>query len=73
MCNLQTDTSGVARPEAKATGAQGTLCVPIFRGERVVGTLGVGVRGERTFSEGETEALLAAGRALAAVLEPAPA
>ena len=57
----------------KATGAQGSLCVPIFRGARVVGTLGVGVRGERTFSEGETEALLAAGRALAAVLERAPA
>jgi GAF domain-containing protein len=73
MCNLQTDPSGVARPGAKATGAQGTLCVPIFLGERVVGTLGVGVRGERTFSEGETEALLAAGRALAAVLDHAPA
>ncbi|HEX2480601.1 MAG TPA: GAF domain-containing protein, partial [Methylomirabilota bacterium] len=24
MCNLQTDTSGVARPGARATGAQGT-------------------------------------------------
>ena len=65
MCNLQTDTSGVARPGAKATGAQGTLCVPVFRGERVVGTLGIGVRGERMFTEAETEELLAAGRVLA--------
>jgi L-methionine (R)-S-oxide reductase len=65
MCNLQTDTSGVARPGAKATGAQGTLCVPVFRGERVVGTLGIGVRGERTFTEAETEELVAAGRTLA--------
>ena len=65
MCNLQTDTSGVARPGAKATGAQGTLCVPVLRGDQVVGTLGIGVRGERTFSEAETAELLAAGRALA--------
>ncbi len=68
MCNLQTDTSGVARPGAKATGAQGTLCVPVFRSDQVVGTLGIGVRGERTFTEAETEELLAAGRALASPL-----
>lgn len=68
MCNLQTDTSGVARPGAKATGAQGTLCVPIFQGDRVVGTLGIGVRGERTFTAAETEELLAAGRVLAGSL-----
>ena len=68
MCNLQTDTSGVARPGAKATGAQGTLCVPIFRGDQVVGTLGIGVRGERTFTEAETAELLAAGRVLAGSL-----
>ena len=68
MCNLQTDTSGVARPGAKATGAQGTLCVPVFRSDQVVGTLGIGVRGERTFTETETEELIAAGRALASPL-----
>jgi L-methionine (R)-S-oxide reductase len=68
MCNLQTDTSGVARPGAKATGAQGTLCVPVFRDDRVVGTLGIGVRGERTFTEAETEELIAVGRALAGSL-----
>ena len=68
MCNLQTDTSGVARAGAKATGAQGTLCVPVFRSDQVVGTLGIGVRGERTFTEAETEELIAAGRALASPL-----
>ena len=68
ICNLQTDTSGVVRPGAKATGAQGALCVPVFAGDRVVGTLGVGVRGERTFSEAETETLLAVARELAAPL-----
>jgi L-methionine (R)-S-oxide reductase len=68
MCNLQTDTSGVARPGARATGAQGTLCVPVFQGDQVVGTLGIGVRGERTFTDAETEELLAAGRVLAGSL-----
>src|SRR5262245_834078 len=68
ICNLQTDTSGVARPGAKATGAQGTLCVPVFRGDQVVGTLGIGVRGERTFTEAETAELIAAGRVLAGAL-----
>jgi L-methionine (R)-S-oxide reductase len=59
MCNLQTDTSGVAR---------GTLCVPVLQSERVVGALGIGVRGERTLTEAETEELLAAGRVLAGPL-----
>jgi signal transduction protein with GAF and PtsI domain len=68
ICNLQTDTSGVARPGARATGAQGALCVPVFLANQVVGTLGVGVRGERTFSEAETEELLTIGRELAAPL-----
>ena len=71
ICNLQTDESGVARPGARATGAQGALCVPIFLGDRVIGTLGVGIRGERTFTDAETETLLAVGRELAAPLSRA--
>jgi signal transduction protein with GAF and PtsI domain len=65
LCNLQTDSSGVARPGAKATGAHGALCVPIFQESTVVGTLGIGCQGDRVFTEAETEALLAVGRALA--------
>ena len=68
MCNLQTDRSGVARPGAKATGAGGTLCVPVFLGDRVVGTLGIGYPSEHEFTPAETEALIAAGRAMAEVL-----
>ena len=64
ICNLQTDHSGAAQPGAKATGAHGALCVPIFRGEQVVGTLGIGCKGDRIFTPAETEELLAAGRAL---------
>lgn len=65
LCNLQTDASGVARPGAKATGLGGSLCVPVFAGERVVGALGIGWMGERAISADETEQLVAAGRALA--------
>jgi GAF domain-containing protein len=72
LCNLQTDTSGVARPGARATGAQGTLCVPVFQGDQVVGTLGIGVRGERTYTEAETEELVAAGRVLADPITRSP-
>jgi GAF domain-containing protein len=68
LCNLQTDASGVARPGAKATGLGGSLCVPVFDGEQVVGTLGVGWMGERQIGAAETDALIAAGRVLAAAL-----
>jgi signal transduction protein with GAF and PtsI domain len=71
LCNLQTDASGVARPGAKATGLGGSLCVPVFAGERVVGTLGVGWMGERTITEQETATLLGAGRVLAPALATA--
>ncbi len=72
LCNLQTDTSGVARPGAKATGAGGSLCVPVLDGTRVVGTLGIGWIGERAVGDTEAAALTAAGRVLALVLAPKP-
>jgi L-methionine (R)-S-oxide reductase len=68
LCNLQTDTSGVARPGAKATGLGGSLCVPTFHGDRVVGTLGIGWMGERAIAEADSAALLAVGRVLGAAL-----
>lgn len=64
-CNLQTDSSGDVRPGARATGLAGAIVVPIFRGEAVVGALGIANRSERSFTEAEIEGLLAAGRALA--------
>jgi L-methionine (R)-S-oxide reductase len=54
------------RPGARATGMEGAIVVPVFDGARVVGALGIANRGERTFSEDEKNALIAAGRALAA-------
>lgn len=57
MCNLQTDTSGVAKPGAKQTGVGGALCVPIREGDQIVGTLGIGTRREHEYTPEETRAL----------------
>ena len=72
-CNIQTDTSGDVRPGARATGLAGALVVPIFRGDDVIGALGIANRAERTFTGDEVADLLAAGRALAARHPDAPA
>jgi hypothetical protein len=64
-CNIQTDHSGDVRPGAVATGMAGAIVVPIFRGEEVIGSLGVANRGERTFAAAEIDELIEAGRAIA--------
>jgi L-methionine (R)-S-oxide reductase len=64
-CNIQTDASGDVRPGARATGLSGAIVVPIFRGEATVGALGIGNRGERTFTADEAQDLIEAGRRLA--------
>jgi L-methionine (R)-S-oxide reductase len=68
MCNLQTDTSGVARPGAKQTGVGGTLCVPIRDGDKIVGTLGIGTVREHEYTPEETHKLEAIGRDLGSQL-----
>ena len=57
ICNLQTDTSGVAKPGAKQTGVGGALCVPIRAGKKIIGTLGIGTRREHTYTADETRVL----------------
>ncbi len=57
ICNLQTDTSGVAKPGAKQTGVGGALCVSIRNGEKIIGTLGIGTRREHEYTPAETIAL----------------
>ena len=64
VCNLQTDTSGDVRPGARATGMEGALVVPIFRGDAVAGTLGIANRAARTFTAEETARLIELGRGL---------
>ena len=57
ICNLQTDTSGVAKPGAKQTGVGGALCVPIRRGDVLVGTFGIGTLREHEYSAAEINSL----------------
>jgi L-methionine (R)-S-oxide reductase len=64
VCNLQTDTSGQAKPAARSTGVQGSICVPMMVGGKAVGALGIGTYQERTFTPEETALLLAAGGAI---------
>ncbi|MBM3814093.1 MAG: GAF domain-containing protein [Acidimicrobiia bacterium] len=66
ICNLQSDTSGDARPGAKATGLEGSIALPIFDGDRVAGVLGVANLAPRTFTPAEIDRLLEEGRRLAA-------
>jgi GAF domain-containing protein len=68
ICNLQTDTSGVARPGAKQTGVGGALCVPIRSGEKIVGTFGIGTVREHEYSAAEINSLQEIANSLAALL-----
>jgi signal transduction protein with GAF and PtsI domain len=68
ICNLQTDTSGVARPGAKQTGMGGAVCVPVRQGEKLVGTFGIGTRREHEYSAAEINSLQDIARSLAAQL-----
>lgn len=65
ICNLQTDSSGDARPRARSTGMQGSICVPMKHAGRLVGVLGVAVAREREFSAEEAAWLTLAGAMLA--------
>lgn len=70
ICNLQTDTNGIAKPGAKQTGVGGALCVPIRNGEKIVGTLGIGTRREREYTPAETIALENIAELVGGFLQP---
>ena len=70
LCNLQTDTSGVARPGARQTGVGGVLCVPLRNGDKIVGTLGIGTRREYEYTPDETRLLEEIGRLIGAYVSP---
>jgi len=57
MCNLQTDTGGVARPGARQTGVGGALCVPLHNGGKITGTIGIGTIRPYEYTPDETHAL----------------
>lgn len=58
LCNLQTDTSGVAKPGAKLTNVQGSLAVPVLKEGVLRGTLGVGKSVPHDFTAEEKSRLL---------------
>ena len=62
VCNLQTDSGGVAPPGARNTGVLGSMCVPMMVDGKAVGALGIGTFRERTFTDNEIALLLDAGR-----------
>jgi GAF domain-containing protein len=68
ICNLQTDTSGVAKPDAKKTQVQGSLAVPVLDGDRLCGTLGIGKMEAYDFSDAEKTRLMDIGRSIATKL-----
>lgn len=66
ICNLQTDSSGVAKPGARQSGVGGALCVPLRKNGQIVGALGIGTRREHQYTPEETARLEAIADALAA-------
>ena len=59
LCNLQTDTSGQARPAAKTIGMEGSLAVPMLTGGELRGVLGVAKIAAYDWSDAEKSLLLA--------------
>src|SRR5580704_13172322 len=68
ICNLQTDTSGVAKPGAKQSGVGGAICVPVRIGGKIVGTFGIGTVREHDYSAAEINALQDIANSLATQL-----
>lgn len=69
ICNLQTDTSGVAKPGAKQSGVGGALCVPLRKGEKIGGTLGIGTIRQHEYTPDEMRELEEIGRLIGGFLK----
>jgi L-methionine (R)-S-oxide reductase len=64
LCNLQTDTSGQARPSAKQTGMEGSLAVPILVGDELRGVFGIAKATAHDWTEEEKATVLEIAAAL---------
>lgn len=58
VCNLQTDTSGQAKPAARQTGALASIAIPMLVDGKLRGVLGIALTEEHEFDEGEKQFLL---------------
>lgn len=61
VCNLQTDSSGVAKPGAKLTEMAGSIAAPMIAGGVLKGTFGVAKPSEYEFTPEERQLLLDVG------------
>jgi tRNA threonylcarbamoyladenosine biosynthesis protein TsaE len=68
VCNLQTDTSGVAKPSAKETRMEGSIAVPLLHELELAGVLGIAKPTAYQFSAAEIDVLQEAGAVLARYL-----
>ncbi len=68
MCNLQTDTSGIARPAAKETKVEGSIAVPLMLDDVLYGTLGIAKSVPYEFTEDERRELMAISVEIASTL-----
>lgn len=71
LCNLQKDLGGVAKEGARQTKVSGSLAVPVVSadGDRVLGTLGIGMVEPHEFSEAEKSRLAGIAAGVAVVWE----
>jgi L-methionine (R)-S-oxide reductase len=69
ICNLQTDTSGLARPDAKQTGVGGAVCVPVRDAGGIAGAFGIGTAREHEYSAAEINSLQDIANSLVAALK----
>ncbi|NBV85226.1 MAG: GAF domain-containing protein [Verrucomicrobia bacterium] len=66
LCNLQTDTTGQARPQAKATGMEGSLAVPALdQHGNLFGVLGIAKAQPHDWTDEETTAVRQAADTIA--------
>jgi putative methionine-R-sulfoxide reductase with GAF domain len=69
MCNLQTDTSGVARPAAKETKVEGAIAVPMLLNGELFGIFGIAKSVSYDFNKEEIDSLLRLGEEICKFLK----
>ncbi|HSJ68715.1 MAG TPA: GAF domain-containing protein [Anditalea sp.] len=68
MCNLQNDTSGIARPSAKETKVEGSIAVPMLLEKELFGVLGIAKPIPYDFLDEEKDLLLKIGKEICSIL-----
>jgi L-methionine (R)-S-oxide reductase len=69
ICNLQADTGGIAKPGAKQIGVGGSVCVPIWDGDKLIGTFGIGTVRPYEYTAAETGEMEDIGRRIVGFLK----